>query len=84
MSTVVINTTPIPPELTRDPEAKERFIHEARAASALRHNNICTIHEVDETDEGKIFICMDHYEGKTLKEKIKERPLKLEEAIDIA
>ncbi|OVE78773.1 hypothetical protein BVY01_04520 [bacterium I07] len=74
----------LPPELTRDPEAKERFIHEARAASALRHNNICTIHEVDETDEGKIFICMDHYEGKTLKEKIKERPLKLEEAIDIA
>ncbi|OVE78618.1 hypothetical protein BVY00_02345, partial [bacterium G20] len=74
----------LPPELTRDPEAKERFIHEARAASALRHNNICTIHEVDETEEGHVFICMDHYEGKTLKEKIKERPLKLEEAIDIA
>ncbi|OVE79255.1 hypothetical protein BVY01_02990 [bacterium I07] len=74
----------LPPELTRDPEAKERFIHEARAASALRHNNICTIHEVDETDEGQIFICMDLYEGQTLKEKIKVRPLKLEEAIDIS
>ncbi|OVE79517.1 hypothetical protein BVY01_02315 [bacterium I07] len=74
----------LPPELTRDPEAKERFIHEARAASALCHNNICTIHEVDETEEGHVFICMDHYEGMTLKDKIKERPLKLEEAIDIA
>ncbi|OVE80169.1 hypothetical protein BVY01_00775, partial [bacterium I07] len=74
----------LPPELTRDPEAKERFIHEARAASALRHNNICTIHEVDETEEGHVFICMDHYEGMTLKEKINERPLKLEEAIDIS
>jgi serine/threonine protein kinase len=41
----------LPPELTRDPESKERFIHEARAASALDHLNICTIHEVSETDD---------------------------------
>ncbi|MDH3198020.1 MAG: protein kinase, partial [Candidatus Krumholzibacteria bacterium] len=39
----------LPPELTRDPDAKKRFIHEAKAASALQHHNICTIHEIDET-----------------------------------
>ena len=47
----------LPPELTRDPEAKERFVHEAQAASALEHNNICTIHEIDEV-EGQAFIAM--------------------------
>ena len=40
----------LPPELTRDPEAKKRFIREAQAASSLQHNNICTIHDVDETN----------------------------------
>ncbi len=39
----------LPPELTRDPEAKKRFIREAQAASALEHPNICNIHEIDET-----------------------------------
>jgi serine/threonine protein kinase/Tfp pilus assembly protein PilF len=74
----------LPPELTRDPEAKQRFVHEAQAASALDHNNICTIHEVDETEAGQIFICMAYYEGETLKEKIERSPLKLDEALDIA
>ncbi len=46
----------LPPELTRDKDAKTRFIHEARAASALQHHNICTIHEIDETPEGQLFI----------------------------
>ena len=54
----------LPPELTRDEEAKKRFIHEAQAASSLQHNNICTIHDVDETEDGQIFMCMDCYEGK--------------------
>ena len=36
----------LPPELTRDPDAKRRFIHEAKAASALQHTNICAIHEI--------------------------------------
>ena len=42
----------LPPELTRDTEAKERFIHEAQAASSLEHPNICNIHEINETDDG--------------------------------
>lgn len=57
----------LPPDLTRDVDAKERFIHEAQAASVLQHNNVSTIHEIDESDEGKMFICMDYYEGETLK-----------------
>ncbi|MDP2887332.1 MAG: protein kinase [Ignavibacteria bacterium] len=60
----------LPPELTRDPEARERFIHEAKAASALQHPNICTIHDVDETADNQLFIVMDCYEGKTLKSRI--------------
>jgi serine/threonine protein kinase/Tfp pilus assembly protein PilF len=81
----------LPPELTHDQESKERFIREAHAASALEHNNICTIHEIDETDEGQLFIVMACYEGQTLKEKIKacaersrsDQRLKTKEAIDI-
>jgi serine/threonine protein kinase len=74
----------LPPELTRDKDAKTRFIHEARAASALQHNNICAIHEIDETPDGQLFICMDCYEGETLKEKIARGPLPIDEALDIA
>ena len=74
----------LPPELTRDSDAKTRFIHEAQAASALQHNNICTIHDIDETDDGRLFIVMDCYEGEPLKEKIARGPMKLEEAVDIA
>jgi serine/threonine protein kinase/tetratricopeptide (TPR) repeat protein len=74
----------LPPELTRDTDAKIRFIHEAQAASALQHNNICTIHEIDETPDGQLFICMDLYEGETLKEKIAGGPLAFDDAIKIA
>ncbi len=55
----------------QDEEEKQRFIHEAKAASALQHNNICTIHEIDETDDGQMFICMDYYEGRTLHDLVK-------------
>ena len=74
----------LPPELTRDPEAKERFIHEAQAASALQHNNICTVHDIDESPDGQLFIVMDFYEGETLKKKIERGPLPFGEAVEIA
>jgi serine/threonine protein kinase len=56
----------LPPAFATDPTTQERFIHEAQAASALQHNNICAIHEIDETDDGQMYIVMDYYEGKTL------------------
>jgi len=74
----------LPPALTTDPEAKERFIHEAQAASSLDHPNICNIHEIGETDDGQLFIAMACYDGETLKKNIERGPLKIEEAIDIA
>jgi serine/threonine-protein kinase len=73
----------LPPELTRDEEAKKRFIHEAEAASSLEHANICNIHEISETDNGQMFIVMSSYEGETLKKKIEKGPLKLKEALSI-
>ena len=59
----------LPPELSRDPEAKERFFHEARAAAALEHANIATVYEIDEA-EGQIFIALGYIEGRTLKDMI--------------
>ena len=60
----------LPPELTRDEEAKKRFIQEAQAASSLEHPNICTVFEIDETDDGRMFMAMPCYEGQTLKERL--------------
>ena len=74
----------LPPELTRDDEAKHRFIHEAQAASALEHPNICTIFEIDETDEGQSFIAMSYCEGETLKDKIERGPFPFDQTMDIA
>jgi serine/threonine protein kinase/tetratricopeptide (TPR) repeat protein len=74
----------LPPELTGDKDSKARFVHEAQAASALDHPNICTIHEIDETEDGQIFICMACYDGKTLSELVSQRPLELEKAVDVA
>jgi serine/threonine-protein kinase len=60
----------LPHHLSADEEEKKRFILEAKAASALDHPNICTIHEIDETEDGQIFICMAYYEGETLKQQV--------------
>ena len=74
----------LPPELTRDDDARERFVLEAKAASALDHPNICTIYDIDETPDGQMFIAMGHYEGETLKKRIERGPLQVEDALDIA
>ena len=74
----------LPPDLTRDETAKQRFLQEAQAASALDHPNICTIFEINETDEGQLYLVMAYYEGETLKERIARGPLKLDDAVDIA
>jgi serine/threonine-protein kinase len=72
------------PELTRDDMAKKRFLHEAQGASALDHPNICSIHEIDETDIGQMFICMSFYEGAALKDQIAEGPLPASDVFEIA
>jgi serine/threonine protein kinase len=51
----------LPPHLTTSEDEKQRFIHEAKAASALDHNSICTIHEIGETEDGQLFISMACY-----------------------
>ncbi len=73
----------LPLELTKERDARERFIHEAKAASALDHTNICTIYEVDETDNDQLYIAMACYDGETLKDKIERSPLKVDDAINI-
>ena len=73
----------LPNELTQDKEAKTRFVQEAQAAAALEHPNICTVYEVDEADE-QTYISMSYIEGQSLKDKLKEGPLNVDEAKDIA
>ena len=57
-------------ELTRDPQARTRFLAEARAAARLDHPNICTIHDIGETPNGHAYIAMSYYEGRTLEASI--------------
>ena len=73
----------LPPDLTKDETAKQRFLQEAQAASALDHPNICTIHEINETGDGQLYLVMAYYEGETLKERIERGPLAVDDSIDI-
>jgi eukaryotic-like serine/threonine-protein kinase len=73
----------LPPELTRDPQAKARFVQEAQAAAALDHPNICAVFEIGEA-KGATYIAMPYVKGQSLKEKIAAGPLSVEEALAIA
>jgi serine/threonine protein kinase/dienelactone hydrolase len=73
----------LPPEFTRDQEAKERFIREAQAAAALDHPNICTVFEIDEFED-QAYISMAYIEGYSLRDRLKKVPLGTEGALDIA
>jgi eukaryotic-like serine/threonine-protein kinase len=73
----------LPADMVRDHQALDRFQREARAASALNHSNICTIHEIDEC-EGHPFIVMEYLEGHTLKHLITGKPLHSAQILEIA
>src|SRR5512136_2704411 len=73
----------LPPEKVADPDRKQRFVQEAKAASALNHPNIITIHDIDQT-EGIDFISMEFVAGKTLDQLIPRHGMPLSEALKCA
>ena len=74
----------LPPHLSSDQAAKKRFLIEARAAAALEHPNICTVHEIGDTDDGQLYIVMACYDGETLDRRIALGPLPIDDALRIA
>jgi tetratricopeptide (TPR) repeat protein/predicted Ser/Thr protein kinase len=72
----------LPQHLTSDPAEKERFVREARAASALNHPNVTTIHEIDEFED-QTFIVMEYVEGRTLKQIVEKETLSIKEVLNI-
>src|SRR5438128_3599761 len=73
----------LPADVASNRDRMERFVQEAKAASALNHPNIITIYEIDETDSGH-FIATEFIEGETLRQRMRDTPMKLGEVIDVA
>ena len=74
----------LPPEWSHDDDAKQRFVREAQAASSTDHANICTVHDIQQAEDGRLFIVMAYYDGPTLKQKLAQGPLPVVEALAIA
>jgi serine/threonine-protein kinase len=74
----------LPLWLSAVPESRERFLVEARAAASLEHSNVCSVHEIGETTDGRPYIAMACYEGETLKERLRRGPLPPDEALQVA
>ncbi len=74
----------LPHDLAASQEERSRFIHEAKAASALDHPNICTIYETGESPDGQMYIVMGYYQGTTLNKRLEKGRLDLGEAVSIA
>jgi serine/threonine protein kinase len=74
----------LPREWTCDEVARERFLHEAQAASAIDHHNICAIYDIGSTKNGQLFIVMAHYEGETLKQRLERDDFGTHEILGIS
>lgn len=71
------------PNLVLDNFAKQRFVREAQVVSALDHSNICTIFEIDELPDGRLFMVMACYEGESLRQRIERSPIPVAEAVEL-
>lgn len=74
----------LPQRFALDPERRQRFLREARAASAITHRNIATVFDVDEAADGSVYIAMELVEGRTLREQLKDGPLPVADALRIS
>ena len=75
----------LPPEMAKDPERRQRFLKEAKAASALNHPNVCIVYDVGETDDGRPFIAMEFIEGGSLDHVLEKRGrLPIPQVVDLA
>jgi len=73
----------LPTQHARNPESRERLVREAKAASSLDHPNICTVYDIDQTEQGRLFIVMAFYRGETLEERLARGPIPEREALRI-
>ncbi|MEO5904285.1 MAG: protein kinase [Gemmatimonadaceae bacterium] len=74
----------LPSSLGAEPDAQERLLIEARAVAALNHPNVCSIHEIGESDDNRLFIAMPCYEGVTLKEQLRRGAMSVPDSVATA
>ena len=74
----------LPRSLSNDDDRLKRFAREARSASPLNHPNVCVIHEIGEAEDGRRFIAMEHIDGMTLRQRLKEGPIAVGDSVGIA